>query len=174
MASLKMFGAAAVSALALLCPAAGWSQAAAQPDPARLRLAHELIEAMGGPAQMTAIFENSATGAFDATIQAGGAVTPQDRAIVQETLHEVAQDIVPAMIDDSARLYAEEFDAAQLTAIVVFYKSPAGQAMAVKLPDLSRRLGAMTMQYIPTIRARLLERLCAKTRCNSSSPGKPS
>lgn len=81
---------------------------------------------------------------------------------------------------DYIALYADTFTDEELEAIIAFYKSPAGQALVKKQPELMKRsmeLSQKTMlQVMPRIQAmarEMAEPAAAPTPVKASPPGTP-
>ena len=142
-------------AAALLIAAPAMAQAAAAPaapDPARVVLAHKVVDAvfpLKQRDQMMAsmvytIMRNMEAGIMQLPdFPQGVAQQPKARPIFQafierqhqETLGDLKQNM-PGLLDAMAQAYARRFDAAQLTGMLAFFTSPTGQAYVQESADI--------------------------------------
>jgi hypothetical protein len=124
--------AGAFAAIVLLAGApAAFAQAApspsAQPSPQRLELARQVIDATGVRKSIEPQLRTMLT-------QMG--VAP--RSASDQALQEDIIKRLPKMIDALTTVYAQVYTEAELTGILDFYRSQAGQAMVAKAPQLAQ------------------------------------
>jgi len=114
------------------------------PDPAKLTLAREAIAAMkidkmfdGMAAQMKQMAMKMTSDMLPAE------ATAEDRKIVEEFQGKVmdlsmesAKDIIVQM----DQVYADVYSVAELQAMITFFKSPEGQSMLAKQPQVMQRI----------------------------------
>jgi hypothetical protein len=93
------------------------------------------------------------------------AVTPQMRDALIDGMDKAAAELVPHLIDQVATIYAEDFNEAQLTDILAFYRTPTGRALVARLPDIARQSSQTVAQYMPQIQYAMLKSICATTPC---------
>lgn len=105
----------------------------------RLAAAREAIEASGAVATMTAV--------LPAIVQQVSDLIVQTRPEAEEAMKVIGPKMVEIfsgraadMSDDAAKLYAEAFTLTELRAMTTFYRSPEGQAVVRKLPQVSQQL----------------------------------
>ena len=152
----------AAAALALL-PASVRAQPAG--DAERARLAHEVVKAVGGAANMTA----AARAAMNAVAlpQVG---TPEGQKAIAEIrayLSERMAVYAPEMLAGVEAVYAREFTADQLRDILAFYRSPTGREMSRKLPEISHESVLALQPVITRMQRDLLGKVCELTACTA-------
>jgi len=170
--------AAAAGLAALSLTAASHAQTpAAQPaaataaavDPARLALAKQVFEAVGGAkgaeAQMRALY--TAMGAA-----VGRNMPAEQTQMSQQVIGDMQDEMIklaPAIIDLSAKVYAQNLSEKELRDILAFYRSESGQAMIRKQPAIMQQ--AMTEELpliqamMPKIMQKTLDRVCEESKC---------
>ena len=157
------YAAAAVAALTLCSSAASAQDVAVNH---RVELSRQIIEAEGGASNMASMIEGTANSIITALIQKNpNAITDAQKTALQETMRDTAAFVAPQLVDEAARIYATNFTEQQLTDMLAFYRSPTGQALAAKLPEIGRESGAMMVKYQPAIQYVVVQRLCAKLGC---------
>lgn len=146
------------------------------PSPHALELARGLLEAQNVTAHFADQVKQSVN-AFKAQLESqtpeGQISTPQGQLAIQ-AFRESMEAAAPAYIDQIADLYARTYTESELTQILAFWRSPAGQAFATHQADINtgeRRLQAHSWEDI-SVGAR--DRLCAKIDCmDDQAPAKP-
>jgi hypothetical protein len=144
-------------------PAAPPPPTPGDPGPVRLKLARRILDDIG-TANLTAMMD-SIINSLTSAMMTNSALTPQMKKAAQEAASETMGDMVPAILDDVARIYAKDFDEAQLTDIAAFYESPTGRALVAKLPEIGRQSGQVGMELLPAIQADIVQRFCKKVSC---------
>lgn len=146
--------AALVLSLALASPAAF-----AQPTPAATATAKELIKVTGA----NSLFNPLIAGVVE---QAKILFLQQDPSLAKD-LNEIAAklrtDLAPRMSelsDEVARLYTADFTEQELKEILVFYKSPTGQKLLAKQPQVIDN----SMKFAQTWANNLSDQVIAKMR----------
>jgi hypothetical protein len=150
-------------------------------NPHKLELANELIEASGAKTQM----QNMLHG-LGAQIAAGASSKfSADEKSKMQIMVEAEGDALAKRFPDlqraMARGYAENYSEQELTDILAFYKSPSGQAMIAKAPQLMQGVMASVLNMMPEIQRDAGEEVCAKITCTAAqkaafmgqSPAKP-
>jgi uncharacterized protein len=143
----KLAIAAVVGALVLAVGA--WGQ-----NTERQRLAEELLGSM----QMQKTIEKS----FEAVKQmvpmqmqkmgVSGASEDEAQKVVQQTMDVVMAEMSWDKLKGSyVAIYAETFTADELKGILAFYKSPIGQKLIEKQPEVARRTMQISQQQMMTI-----------------------
>jgi hypothetical protein len=86
--------------------------------------------------KMDVVMDDSVKQMLDQQIAANPAIG-QHRQIMLDFMQKYVS--WAALKDDLARIYAEEFSAAELKEITAFYKTPTGEKVAMKLPVLTSK-----------------------------------
>ena len=71
--------------------------------------------------------------------------------------------------DGYIAIYADVFTTVELKGLVAFYKSPAGQAYALKQPELTQRTAMLTQE----IMIRIMPKIQAMTKAMKAGTAKP-
>jgi hypothetical protein len=149
-----MRGLVAAALIAMAAPA--WAQAPA-PAPAAVAKARELVTVMRAEeltrktldAQMKGVTAGMADQIFKSgAFPAGMASDPEFRAIMQRYMDRVfadvnaqMQQIMPQLIDAMVQVYARQLTSAQMDDVIAFYRTPTGQVMLQKTPDITAEVG---------------------------------
>src|SRR5262245_4695667 len=133
MIALTLRRTAAALALALACALPSAAQQPAQPTPAALATAKELLQVKGA----TNMFDPLIPGVIES---AKNALVPTNPQLFKE-LNEVAALLRTRfaarrneIIDEIARLYAQRFTEAEMKEVIAFYKSPVGKKFVTEEP----------------------------------------
>ncbi|THD76247.1 MAG: DUF2059 domain-containing protein [Phenylobacterium sp.] len=165
----SMFISAMAGLAALAAASASQAQAPAAPDPARVELARQVIEATGGEkgaeAQIRALY-----GSIGASVSRNAPpAQAKTTELMMRDMQEEMVKLLPAIMDVSARAYAQNLSDKQLRDLLVFYKSDSGQALINKLPAIMQQSMAEEMPLIqamiPEVMQKTLDRVCAETSC---------
>jgi len=152
-------------------PAAA-SSASPQADPAleRLGLAKRLLDDMGGAANMTSAL-NTIMSAYAAQVTSQ-ANLPADRAeALRQAMSESLAAMTPRVLDEVARVYAQDFDAAQLADMTAFYEGPTGRALVAKLPQITQQSVMIGGRLMPEMQQEMIRRYCQKVSCANTRIG---
>ena len=118
---------------------AGGAPAAWADDASRLRLAHEVVDLTHAGDNMKAIMPTMAQQMRAVLGQQGNADKAQIDAYVQRFQDRLDQEI-PAFTDLVADVYAREFSDDDLTNLLAFYRTPTGQHLLGKQPEIAKGL----------------------------------
>lgn len=134
-------------AAALFVLAASPAPARAQgPDPARLAAAKEMMGVAGVARQFEEVMPVLAQQLSQGFI----ALAPEKAQEIREVFSQMAVKFVDRkgeLIDQIAALYAERLALEEITAIVAFYKSPAGVKFITVQPDVIRQSMALGQRW---------------------------
>ncbi|HET6390866.1 DUF2059 domain-containing protein [Hyphomicrobium sp.] len=118
----------------------------AEPDPARVAAARDLLEVTGVTKQMDgmaqAMTRGFAKGANASSSEAGKKMSDQFDESMKKLLAYQDQ-----MITDFANLYAETFTAEEMKAVADFYRSGPGAKFVAKTPELMKKGAEIGMKY---------------------------
>lgn len=129
----------------------------------RLALASELLELSGADRNYDAITR----GLLDPVLEHMMADMPADqRPVLTEVFRAAMSAIKDKSLRESAAAYAETFSEQELEAIIAFNRTPAGQALVEKTPQLAVRLGAVSAALMPDIMNELRTALCSRIECS--------
>jgi len=164
-----------VAAFAVVTSLVMATAAAAQPssdkaiDPVRLDLAHQVFVVNGGAealqAQMKALFGNIATAAKG---NLAGTSSKLSDAFVTDIMDEEVK-MIPQLIDESAKAYAENLTEQELRDMLAWSKSDSARSIRQKMPAITLELMTKVMPTIqammPTIMQKTIDRACEETHC---------
>lgn len=144
--------------------------AAAAVDPARLALAHQVFEAIGGADTLRANMQ-AAMAAVSRQMPVGSSAMQKAASDAGAYAQSQVVAAVPQIIRSAEQAYAENFSVDELKGILAFYQSPTGQALKAKQPAVT---AAMMAALAPTLRrlqrrviVHTLGELCAKNACST-------
>ena len=119
-------------------------------DKEKLSAAVELLKAM----RLDQTFEKMIVNNVNLQIQRKPMLAPYKEVMLKFFRKYMSWD---SLKDEMAAIYAAKFTTDELKAITAFYKTPAGQKLALMAPELSKRgaeLGAQKVQsHIPELQA---------------------
>lgn len=163
---------AAAMAVAVCGTACAQDAPAAQPDPARMALAEQLVAASGGSAQITNLLR-SMFGAIEKNVSAN--TTPEASDLVVAMMNDMANEMInmgPQLIQVSERAYARTFTEQELRDLLAFQTSESGKAMVAKMPSLQAEVIAETLPLVnaamPAIMQKSLDRICEQQHCTAA------
>ncbi len=121
-----------------------------------MRLDHTMDQLMAAIRQQTGNIVKSAPG-FDQ-------MTPEQKKITEQFQQKVmatAMETVgwKAMEPDMLNLYASTYSTQEIDGIIAFYKSPVGQTMLDKTPELSQKSIAITQERAKALQPKLQQML---------------
>lgn len=139
------------------------------PDPARLALAEQVVQASGGVNQMDALLK-SMFGAMEKNSTA--TATPEAREFVGPMFDDMRQEmsaLAPQLLELSARVYARSFSEQELRDLLAFQTSDSGKAMIARMPTIQAEILSQTlpliMSTLPAIMRKSADRICAEKHC---------
>lgn len=151
-----------ITAIAMASPLA--AQVPAQPEPARLAKAQEMMGAMRIEDTMQKTLDavlgqsmNATTSQALAALPANGGLKddPEFKAILGRHLDRVSTAMsaqfratMPELIREMTAIYARNFSIAELDDITRFYQSSTGQIFLERTPDLSRETAIATQKIL--------------------------
>lgn len=97
-------------------------------------------------------------------------LTDEQRAWNIANVPEILQRHLTVMVDDMESRYAATFTTAELRALVGFYETPEGRAIAAKQQDIGARQGEGLMLFMRAYVADYRAKYCAAFDCPASSP----
>lgn len=157
--------------LALGAASAASAQAAAEPqvDPAKLELARQLYAAIGGEeafkAQMNAMLSGMSQ-VMKSVMPAGNEKLTNG---LMSSLQESEMEMIPQLIDISARVYAENLTEQELRDMLAWSRTPSAQSIRVKMPAVTQqlmiRMGPMMQAMMPKMAHKALDRACDEAQC---------
>jgi hypothetical protein len=148
----------AVLALTLILPLAARADDASQHAKAQ-----ELVTILHSDRMVTQISSTILKQVSDAAEQAAGRnPSPENQTKVTDFNKKVT-DLVNAQLSwdimgpQIVNIYAKSFSEDELTAIVTFYKSPAGSAFLAKAPEINQQLQQLAQPKLATLQTQIRE-----------------
>jgi hypothetical protein len=154
-----------------------WAQASAPPpssgpDPVKMDLARQLVEASGGEAQaeaqMKLIFSSMRA-------NMAKALSGQKAEVADAVYEEMGRELVtltPRILDISVTSYADVFTVQELRDLLAFQTSESGRSMVRKMPTLRARVMEQTLPLImssmPEVMHKSADAVCARRRCTAA------
>ncbi|HXA38799.1 MAG TPA: DUF2059 domain-containing protein [Phenylobacterium sp.] len=144
------------------------------PDPHRLQLAREIMQANGGAealqARLKSMFGSIAK--LTQSMMPATAASPQGAAMANALMNHMEEEelkAASAMIDDLATVYAEHLTVPELQDLLAYTRSPSAQSIRAKMPAISEELllrqapliKRMTSSAVKTA----VERTCEESHC---------
>lgn len=152
-------------------PAMAQPAQAAAPSPRALQLAERMMKVVGVERQVDAMI--TAMAPMTASQPEYAQLPSKERQLVMDTVREVMRDtFTPELIRKMVPIYAKAFTEDELSAIVAFYESPAGQAAVQRTPSLVQSSVAIAQELVPAAQAEIERRVCEKVGCNGATPKK--
>ena len=147
-------------------PAMAMAQTAPTPSAHQLELAKRVMDDVGGDKMINQVM-NAMMGPMTAQMANGQSKDVQEKTqtVIMPALQATMTRVMPKMMELMTVSYAQTFSEQELTDIDTFYRSPSGQAMIAKLPQLM----ASTMQAMGPIqieiRTDFAQEVCQRTTC---------
>jgi hypothetical protein len=164
-----------VAAAFLACASTALAQpsAAPAPDPQRLQLAREIMQANGGVEALQAQLKTMFASISRLTQSAlPPNFSPQAQTMTDTlTKHMQEEELkgAAAMIDDTAAVYAEHLTVQELKAMLAYAKSADGQTIREKMPaitqDLLLRQGPLIKRMTSGVVRAAVEQTCKDSHC---------
>jgi hypothetical protein len=161
-------------AISMAIASGAWAQGAAAPpgpDPVKMDLARQLVEASGGEAQAEAQMKlvfNSMRANLAKTL------TGEKAAMADAVYDEMSRELVtltPRILDISVKAYADEFTVQELRDLLAFQISESGRSMVRKMPALRAQIMNETLPLImssmPEVMRKSADTVCARQHCTA-------
>lgn len=152
--------------------ALGSLPAAAEPTARARELSHQIVEAVGGAANMQAMMDRMST-SMDASMPV---IPGADMRALKAEMHDFVRKetikFLPRLLDASVDVYAATFTEAQLSDILAFYATPTGRAMAQKLPEIGERSGQAMAPIMREMQRDMALRMCDLSKCTPEARGR--
>jgi hypothetical protein len=146
--------------------AADAGASAGAPDPQRLALADRYMSDVHSEHLVQSLFEEGLRRAFDAEFRRMNAGIPVIPQSMQDEMYraslEASRALAPRLHERMVRLLASEYTTEQLQALVDFYETPVGRAIANKSLDLAAATRRVTEGLAPQFVADMKRRFCAR------------
>lgn len=150
----------ALMAAAVMCATAPRAYAQDSDTEVRVALAERLIDATVRDG-----LDKLMDDVIDRQMDAAPNLTDEQRAWNVANVPEILQRHLTAMIDDMELRYAEAFTTAELRALVGFYETPEGRAIAAKQQDVGARQGEQLMAFMQAFATDYRAKFCAAFAC---------
>ncbi len=158
---------AAVAALNL----SGVAQAspAAAPDPVRIGLARQLVEASGGRQQAEATLKVLYGGMGKALSQGLPADQSQLATVLMQDMQDEMIKLVPQILEASIQIYAATLTETELRDDLAWMQSASGRSTSAKMPALRQQLLLAEMPMVMTLMPKLVQKsvdhACDQSQC---------
>ncbi len=153
--------------LASAClPAMAMAQTAPPPSAHQLELAKRVMNDVGGEKMVDQIM-NAMMGSMTAQMANGQSkdIQEKNRTVIVPALQATMSRVMPKLMDLVTVSYAQTFSEQELTDIDAFYRSPSGQSMIAKMPQMM----TSTMQAMGPIQIEIrqdfAQEVCQRTTC---------
>jgi hypothetical protein len=170
----RFLGLFAVALIAMTAAPVLAQPATPAPSARQIELASQIQEATGAAAN----FDANIKAILGPMMQRMAANAPAQNKAATEGLNDVLMAVMttmkPKMIALVSRVYAETYSEEELTGILAFYRSPAGQAMLKKTPVLAGKMGAAMAELQPEMWRSVMTEVCKRTECPPALTGDPS
>ena len=138
--------------------------ASPEPSEARLKLARRVLDDMGTTANLASGIK-TVVAAWADSFAGSERLPPETMKALNDSMSESMTALAPKIIEQVARVYAQQLDEHQLEDIAAFYEGPTGKAWVAKLPALAEQSGAIGAALVPELQADVLDRFCRKVSC---------
>jgi uncharacterized protein len=86
---------------------------------------------------------------------------------VQAALGDSLQDMMPRLMQGTARIMAQDFTTAELRGMLAFYQSPTGQAVLRRMPEITRQSAQMSVALLPDFMRKFESDYCSRITCSA-------
>jgi hypothetical protein len=132
--------------------------AAQTPAPDSLAAARELVTSMRMTDQLKTMLPIIMQGLRPAIVQDRPEVGREYDALLP-TMLEIANRRMAGYVDEMAAIYARNFTAGELGQLTAFYKTPTGQKLLARMPDLLRQSMVVGQQFGQSLAVELQTRM---------------
>jgi hypothetical protein len=161
--------AAALAASFIAGAALAQPAAPSPPDPERLRLAHQVLEAQGG----TEAYKAQLTRLFSTISEMVKRNAPPDKTGLTDALFKYAVDeeidAAPQMLDDAAQIFAEHLTEQELRDLLAWSTSDSARSIRLKQPEMTQEILLRQEPLMKRVMAgtmqKAVEKLCADKHC---------
>lgn len=152
----------ALPALALAALIYAGGPAPAQ-DAEQLTLAREMLVVMRAADNFDAVMP-TIMNALKPAITAGNPKAAKDWDELAPMMVEEFSSMKQSLLDDIAKIYAQNFDKVELRSFIAFYKSPAGDKLAKLTPALAQQTMVVGQKFGQQTAVRVAERMKEELR----------
>ena len=157
------------AALAAMFAGGGAVQAQPAPagpvDPERLALAQK-IYAMVGDQTMQSLTQALKT-MMATSIEGRTTNDPARTQALQAALGDSLDDMMPKVLQGTARIMAQDFSAGELRAMLAFYQSPTGQTVLRRMPEITRQSMQVSLSLLPGFMLKFEGDYCGRVTCSA-------
>jgi len=150
----------------------GLAQEAPAVSEQKLALAGELVDAAdlkGSMRRVADVILDQFTQSFNS---AAGSTDPDMVKFMKSLMQDEIGGIIRKVTPKLAEVYAETFTEQELKDILAFYRTPTGQKMVAKTPELSRRGQEMVRPFIPAMQVdmvgKIFDHMCEVNKCTQA------
>lgn len=132
-------------------------------DTAKAENARELFRVFQADGIMEQMMDAALTQMNTMTRQMNPELPTAASEIIQQEVQAALKESMPLLIEEVAKIYERVFSEEELDAMLAFYKSPVGQSMIKKMPQMSGETMRLSQQWamglIQNLPARVEQRL---------------
>lgn len=157
--------AAVLFGIALLCPLAAQAGAPPPRDEAAVRLAlSERFIAALQTDQMSTMMSQMVSSMTPPT----EGMSQAESDAVRRAVTSATSQMLPALFEAMAPVYADIFTLEELTALVAFYESDIGRSMMTKSYEAAPRVTAIVMDMMPGLMRGMVDSMCKDLGCSAA------
>ena len=161
-----LFGAVG-AALLLASPVLAQPATGAAPSAHQMEVARELIEVSGAKRMYATAIGPMMNQMMNASVKSDDPDKARMSEAVQAAMRDSMNSFFPKLLDASADAYARTYSEEEMEGIIAFYKSPAGQAMLAKAPQLAQNIGQVMIPMLPQLKRDMINDLCDRISCTA-------
>lgn len=133
----------------------------------RLALARRYFAALHYDALMDSMMKSLLPVLLESQTKRYPNLPPTFKQALTDVTMEAMHDVTPSVMDDAVQGMSEIYTEDELTKLVNFYESDAGQSIMRKSGQLTEVMSGTVRKMIPRMQADMMERLCKKIDCKT-------
>jgi uncharacterized protein len=158
-------GLAAAALAAVLVGGPAGAQPAGPVDPERLALAQKIYAMMGD--RTTQTLAGAVKGLLSTSLQADAGGDPARAQALQAALGDSLDQMMPKVLEGTARIMAQDFSAQELRDMLAFYQSPTGQAVLRRMPEVTQQSMQVSLSLLPGFLRTFETSYCRRVACSA-------
>jgi hypothetical protein len=145
-----------------------------QPTERAVELARLVLIASGDDTRLAQPSDATMAEAMRALSKALPSAKPEWRPVMEQVVRDEVRAYGEHLFDGNVDIYARRFTEPQLTDMLAFYRSPAGQALASQSAAITRDRLALARKYNAELLPHMVAAVCAKYTCPPPAAANPS
>jgi hypothetical protein len=134
-------------------------------DPAKLAMAHRLLDMQMSQMNLPAVIKSMDRQMFDQVMKQSPNADPAMQRRVEAAVEKAQDEMMPKIMDGMAAAFARNLSQKELDDSVAFYSSPSGQAILHKMPAIMGDVIASLGEWMPRMRQAVIDGICADNGC---------